>query len=580
MLTLLLTVLLAGPVPAAPPAPFPDFGLTFSYVPARDGLALLRGGPSQDGYAAHRQPGRIWAPRLSWETRPNGGDNVYNGEFQFYVDPERQWPNRFTPFALKNGLLRIRGQRTNGLGFRPGDILNDPATGRPYEWVSGVLTSHPSFSQHGGYFEIDAKMPKGRGTWPAFWLLPVDGQHPPEIDIVEYRGHEPDRYHIAALFGPHNTTDAYLSAGTDLSLAFHRYAVLWTDTALMFFLDRRLVQKIDITDREGFGRAFYLIVNLAVGSRGLEEFIPPPDGTTPNPADLLVRSIQVWQRRGPTAVGLSATSVSDTAAPGTVIADLSSTVFGDTGAIHYTIAADPDGKFAINGTHLVSRAPFDVLHKQAHPLSVLATDAQGRSWRHAFTIDVLDFGRAINLYGPGTGWDQEHVATRSEMTDTDGQQTATFLREEPGGRQFGITRNAPSQGDAPTRYIVSGDFKPFGRNWIKAEISTGDYRKNVQAFFDISTGRLGSVFASPAPASESPFVLNRRPVIAQLANGYYRCMVDLTAVGTDALRTTWRIVDHNDEQAEGHQSDPMFQNGTGQHGRGVIVGRYLTMVAP
>ena len=66
------------------------------------------------------------------------------------------------------------------------------------DYTSASLTSRASWTY--GRIEVRAKLPKGRGTWPAIWMLgtnirevgwPACG----EIDIMEHVGFDPGRIH-------------------------------------------------------------------------------------------------------------------------------------------------------------------------------------------------------------------------------------------------------------------------------------------------------------------------------------------------------------------------------------------------
>ena len=590
-----------APPPAEPP--FPHFGLTFDYVPARDGLALLNGGPGEDGYAASARASkatRLWEPRFITETRAKGTDNIYNGEFQFYPDPEYHWSNRFTPFSIVGDSLRIRAERTAGAHFASGEIPNDPATGQPYPWVSGILVSRQSFSQHGGYFEIDAKVPKGTGTWPAFWLVPVDEQHPPEIDIVEYRGQFPNEYHVAVLSPPKYNDEASHQANRDLSDDYHKYAILWTDNQIEFYFDRRLVLTKDISLKPEFAQEFYMVVNLAMGSRGLQDFVAAPDSSTPSPSDLMVRSITVWQREGPTGIQASSTSVPEDAPAGTVIANLSATKFGEVAGEQFSIVDDPDEMFKLDGSGLRSRARFDFARKQSHLVVVKVTDSKGRVWRQPLTINVLDSGHGRNLYHGGSvgpaadpgesfadraaddGWSKENVAVLDKLPDADGKRSAAFIREKATSSpaEFSVSQLVSTAATVPTRYIVRGDFKPLGRNWIKAEIATADYANNLQVYFNLETGKLGNYYLSLPKDGRPRFILNARPVIAPVGSGFYRCQIDFTSMMAGGLWTIWKVTASGDEPSDGHIGDAAFANGTGQRGRGILARTSLRMLAP
>lgn len=55
---------------------------------------------------------------------------------------------------------------------------------------SGKVITKNHFSHTYGRFEARMRLPKGRGLWPAFWMLPNTNSWPTtgEIDIMEYRG--------------------------------------------------------------------------------------------------------------------------------------------------------------------------------------------------------------------------------------------------------------------------------------------------------------------------------------------------------------------------------------------------------
>lgn len=64
------------------------------------------------------------------------------------------------------------------------------------KYTSASINTKGKFEFTGGRVEVRAKLPEGRGVWPAIWTLganidrvswPMSG----EIDIMEYWGHDP-----------------------------------------------------------------------------------------------------------------------------------------------------------------------------------------------------------------------------------------------------------------------------------------------------------------------------------------------------------------------------------------------------
>ena len=233
------------------------------------------------------QKGR-WLPHF-----PDGRRTIVtNHEREFYIGPNDADPlSRFNPFSAGDGLT-ITAHRL-------------PAQDKPLasglDYTSGMLDSHPAFSQTYGYFEIRAKMPRGRGLWPAFWLAPADQSWPPEIDVFEVHGHLLQGYWATVHMTPEanafthrrpdkpSKTTQFRIHTPDLSLDFHDYGVAWTAKEIIWTFDGQQVAHIPTPSE--LHKPMVLIVNLAVGG------IWPgyPDAATPFPSALQVQHIRVYQ---------------------------------------------------------------------------------------------------------------------------------------------------------------------------------------------------------------------------------------------------------------------------------------------
>ena len=162
-------------------------------------------------------------------------------------------------------------------------------------FYGGAITSKFSFSQKYGYFEIEARLPAGKGMWPAFWLMPVGGSWPDdgEIDIFEGLG-DPHTIFCTVIAGPHKKT-MRIRLDFDVSSGFHRYGVLWRSEETIWYVDRKPVVRAPtpaaLTTQEA-----YVIANLAVGG----SWGGYPDGTTRFPGRYEVRRITVWPLPQPT----------------------------------------------------------------------------------------------------------------------------------------------------------------------------------------------------------------------------------------------------------------------------------------
>jgi beta-glucanase (GH16 family) len=215
-----------------------------------------------------------------WWGRPNGSTLAENGELQWYIDTDYGPTSSVNPFSVDNGVLTITAERT------PDEIksyINN------YEYTSGLLTTHKSFSQTYGYFEIRADMPDNQGVWPAFWLLPADGSWPPELDVVEMRGQHPHTVHVAA---HSNETGSRTTVSSAVNVSdtegFHTYGLLWTEEELVWYFDDVEIFRADTP--ADMHEPMYMLANLAVGGIAGK----PTDGLA-TPAEMQIDYIRAYE---------------------------------------------------------------------------------------------------------------------------------------------------------------------------------------------------------------------------------------------------------------------------------------------
>jgi beta-glucanase (GH16 family) len=170
-------------------------------------------------------------------------------------------------YAVSNGSLKIWPQRD--------------ATGK---FFNRTIDTDGKYYQTYGFFEIEAKLPIGKGTWPAFWLFNHIGTRRPEIDVMEaYAGGGPNSGWSDANFHPTAyAATIWIDAGrlggtktmvtSDLSAAFHKYALKWEAGMQTFYFDGKPV----FSKAVAMPDPMYLMLDLWYGSASGQ-----PDNTTP-----------------------------------------------------------------------------------------------------------------------------------------------------------------------------------------------------------------------------------------------------------------------------------------------------------
>ncbi|HLY09860.1 MAG TPA: glycoside hydrolase family 16 protein [Planctomycetota bacterium] len=229
---------------------------------------------------------------MKWKYE-TGGHGFGNNEQQFYTD---RADNSF----VDGGALVIRAQA-------------EKFENRKY--TSAKLQTKAAWTY--GRFEFKVKLPKGKGVWPAIWMMPSDlkkyGGWPQcgEIDILEQLGHDPNHVYGTLHFGnPHpgsgKGASVVLKQGS-LVDDWHDYALEWYPGELRWFVDGELYQVQNDWFTSGGGgapwpapydRDFYLQLNVAVGGG----WPGNPDATTVFPQVMKVDYVRVFKSKAAPAL--------------------------------------------------------------------------------------------------------------------------------------------------------------------------------------------------------------------------------------------------------------------------------------
>lgn len=210
------------------------------------------------------------APDASKWSYDVGGSGWGNNELQYYTSGNN--------VTVQGGNLNITAKK-------------EVFSGRSY--TSSRLISKGRGDWQYGRFEVRAKLPKGKGTWPAIWLLPSDNSYGTwplsgEVDIMEHVGYDLNNVHCSIHCSAYNHSrgnqkmeSRVVPGATD---DFHVYRVDWTPYSMKGFVDGDQYFEF-INENTGFttwpfNKKFYMILNLAIGgdwggAQGVDDSIFP-----------------------------------------------------------------------------------------------------------------------------------------------------------------------------------------------------------------------------------------------------------------------------------------------------------------
>lgn len=232
---------------------------------------------------------------------PEGYTLVWSDEFNEGTVPGSDWVHENWDAGHVNHELQtytdkvVDGKRTTEI--KDGFLNINCFKGSDGKIYSGRMNAKPSTGWLYGYFEARICLPEGKGTWPAFWMMPsnVDwGTNPwpkcGEIDIMEEVGADPNEVssslHTEKYNHTKNTQKTHAMNCAGAEGGFHTYALEWTEDAITTYVDGKVqlkALKSEMgTDHDSwpFHYAFYPILNLAWGGdwggyKGVDESALP-----------------------------------------------------------------------------------------------------------------------------------------------------------------------------------------------------------------------------------------------------------------------------------------------------------------
>ncbi|HWN87950.1 MAG TPA: glycoside hydrolase family 16 protein [Chitinophagaceae bacterium] len=218
----------------------------------------------------------VWTDEFSTDGAPDaskwgydiGGNGWGNNELQYYTDGLNA--------SINGGILKITAKK-------------ESYSGKLYTSARMITKNKADWLY--GSFEIKAKLPKGRGTWPAIWMLPTESVYgvwpnSGEIDIMEHVGYDLNNVHFTlhanAFYGGNGKGSAkVIATATD---DFHLYRLDWAPYGIRGYFDNEKV--FEYTNPNSgyaswpYDKKFHMLLNIAVGgtwggAQGVDDSVFP-----------------------------------------------------------------------------------------------------------------------------------------------------------------------------------------------------------------------------------------------------------------------------------------------------------------
>ena len=249
----------------------------------------------------------VWSDEFQYEGRPD--PSRWGFEYGFIRNQEAQY---YTD-ALKNArvesgvlILETHREEVPNAAYQEGSS-NWRHARETAKYTAPSITTRGHADWQYGIIEVRARLPRGRGMWPAIWMLSRSWGEVPwprcgEIDIMEHVGYEPDVIHGTV------HTEAYnhmirTQKGGEINIedpydTFHDYAIEWTPEKIDFLLNGEVYFTVENefkTEAEWpFDQPYHLKLNIAVGGgwggrHGIDDSVFPQQ--------MVVEHVRVYQKK-------------------------------------------------------------------------------------------------------------------------------------------------------------------------------------------------------------------------------------------------------------------------------------------
>jgi len=202
--------------------------------------------------------GLIWSDEFDSPGAPSSAKWGYDTGAGGWGNNELQnYTTRADNVVVSDGMLKITLKKESYQGS---------------SYTSARLLTKGKFSFKYGKIEVRAKLPAGKGTWPAIWMLgdnistvswPACG----EIDIMEHVGNQLNKIFFTMHYSGHSGGNAVGGNAmiSDVTTQFHIYKCEWTSEFIKFYVDGNLHYTFGNNGTLPFNQKFFLILNIAMG---------------------------------------------------------------------------------------------------------------------------------------------------------------------------------------------------------------------------------------------------------------------------------------------------------------------------